>query len=232
MKNIFKHKAFHISLNVLFYTIIVLLVLFALANIKVKKVNNIANIFGYGFLSVQSNSMSGELEDSFEKGDLIFVKMLSEESRNNLKVGDIVTYYDVSIRAFNTHRIVEIDFEEEVVVTQADTNPTTNEVNSIPDKPIGLSQVISIYQSSQPNLGSTLDYMQSPTGFALIVIVPVALIFLYEGIILVKNIVAINREKIENKYKDDLQKTHELLEIEKEKIKQELIRELKNQENV
>lgn len=232
MKKVLKHKAFKISLNAVFYIVIISLVLFALANIKVKKVNNIANVFGYGFLSVQSNSMYGELDDSFEQGDLIFVRMLSDESRGNLQVGDIVTYYDTSIRAFNTHRIVEIDFDEQIVITQADYNSATNQVNTTPDKPIALSQVISLYQSSQPNLGTTLDYMQSPTGFALIVIVPVALIFLYEGAILVKNIIAINHEKIEKKYKEDLKHTHELLEIEKEKIKQELMKELKNQENV
>lgn len=232
MKKVLKHKAFKISINAVFYIVIISLVLFALANIKVKKVNNIANVFGYGFLSVQSNSMYGELDDSFEQGDLIFVRMLSDESRGNLQVGDIVTYYDTSIRAFNTHRIVEIDFDEQIVITRADYNAATNQVNTTPDKPIALSQVISLYKSSQPNLGTTLDYMQSPTGFALIVIVPVALIFLYEGAILVKNIIAINHEKIEKKYKEDLKNTHELLEIEKEKIKQELMKELKNQENV
>ncbi len=53
---------------------------------------------------------------------MIFVKLLDETDRENLSVGDIVTYYDMSIRAFNTHRIVEINLEEDYLVTQADYN--------------------------------------------------------------------------------------------------------------
>ncbi len=230
MKKILKHKAFKISSNILFYTIIVLLMLFALANIKVKKENNIANIFGYGFLSVQSNSMYGDLDDSFEKGDMIFVRMLDEESRNTLQIGDIVTYYDMSIRAFNTHRIIEINQMEAFVITQADYNPVTSQPNTNPDQPIEFDQVISKYSSRTPKLGLVLDYMQSPSGFALTVILPVVLILAFEGFVMFRNIMLINKEKIETKYKEDLQRTHELLKIEKEKIKQELIKELKNQE--
>ena len=79
MKHIFNKKVVNISFNIIFYTMLVVLTLFALANMKVKNENNIANIFGYGFLSVQSNSMFGELDDSFEKGDMILVKMLSDQ---------------------------------------------------------------------------------------------------------------------------------------------------------
>ena len=74
-------KVLTITLNSLFYVIIVVLLIFSLANIKVKKENDIANVFGVGFLSVQSNSMLGDQEDSFEKGDMIFVKMLAIASK-------------------------------------------------------------------------------------------------------------------------------------------------------
>ncbi len=221
-----------IAMNVSFYMIIIALILFALANMKIKKENNIANIFGVGFLSVQSNSMFGESDDSFEKGDMIFVKLLDETERQNLEVGDIITYYDMSIRAFNTHRIVEINLEEDFVVTQADYNPVSQSENTSPDQPIKLDQAIAIYDGHVANLGTTLDYVQSPSGFAIVVILPVVIILFYEGFNLFRNIMALNKEKLETKYKDDLNRTHELLEIEKQKMREALLKELKQKEEL
>jgi len=223
-------KVLKIMMNVSFYMIIISLILFAVANMKIKKENNIANIFGVGFLSVQSNSMFGELDDSFEKGDMIFVKLLDESKRENLVVGDIITYYDMSIRAFNTHRIVEINLEEDYIVTQADYNQVSQSQNTAPDQPIKLDQAIAIYDGHVANLGSTLDYVQSPSGFAVVVILPVVIILFYEGFNLFRNIMALNKEKLESKYKDDLKRTHELLEIEKQKMREALINELKQKE--
>jgi signal peptidase len=223
-------KGLKIMMNISFYVIIIGLILFAVANTKIKKENNIANIFGYGFLSVQSNSMLGELDDSFEKGDMIFVKLLDETDRENLAVGDIITYYDMSIRAFNTHRIVEINLEENYLVTQADYNQVSESTNTAPDQPIALDQAIAIYDGHIANLGTTLDYVQSPSGFAVVVILPVVIILFYEAFKLFKNIMALNKEKLELKYKEDLDKTHELLEIEKQKMREALIKELRQKE--
>jgi signal peptidase len=223
-------KVFKLSLNVVFYSIIIVLILFSIANMKIKKENNIANIFGFGFLSVQSNSMYGNLDDSFEKGDMIFVNLLDETERQNLSVGDIITYYDMSIKTFNTHRIVEIKLEEDYLITQADYNQVSQSQNTSPDQPITLDQAIAVYDGHVANLGSTLDYVQSPSGFAVVVILPVVIMLLVEGFKLFKNIMALNKEKLESKYKDDLNRTHELLEIEKQKMREALIKELKQKE--
>ena len=217
-------------MNVGFYVIIIALILFAIANMKIKNENNIAHIFGVGFLSVQSNSMYGDSDDSFEKGDMIFVKLMHENERQNLTVGDIITYYDFSIRAFNTHRIVEINQEEDYIITQADYNPVSESMNTTPDQPIQFEQVIAIYNGHIANLGSTLDYVQSPNGFAVVVILPVVIILCYEGFILFRNIMILNKEKLESKYKVDLNRAHELLEIEKQKMREALIKELKQKE--
>ena len=223
-------KTIKITMNISFYVVIISLILFAVANMRIKKENNIANIFGFGFLSVQSNSMYGDLDDSFEKGDMIFVKLLDETSKKSLNIGDIVTYYDMSIRAFNTHRIVKINLEEDYIITQADYNPVAESTNTSPDQPITFDQVIAVYDRHVANLGTTLDYVQSPNGFAVVVILPVVIILFYEGFKLFRNIMILNREKIESKYKEDLNRTHELLEIEKQKIREALIKELRQKE--
>ena len=58
--------------------------------------------------------MFGPEDDNFEQGDMIFVKMLETEDVYDLKKGDVVTYFDITINAFNTHRIVEINKEEKI----------------------------------------------------------------------------------------------------------------------
>lgn len=221
-------KVLSISLNSLFYLIIILLLIFSLANIKVKKENDIANIFGTGFLSVQSNSMFGDQEDSFEQGDMIFVKMLDEESVKELLPGDIVTYFDMTIKEFNTHRIVEINLEEEYIITQADYNYIGQNTNTQPDQPIGFDQALATYSTKISGLGNTLDYIQSPTGFALFVILPVVVILAFEGFTLGRNILQLNRSKMEEKYELEKEDQKALLESEKEKMRQEILAELKN----
>lgn len=212
-----------ISVNTLFYLVIALLLVFSLANIKVKKENDIANIFGRGFLAVQSESMSGDSSDSFNMGDMIFVKMLDAESRTELAVGDIVTYFDLTLRAFNTHRIIDVfeNDDELFFVTQGDNTPAA-------DQPIRASDALAVYQSKWGGVGTTLDYLQSPTGFALFVILPVVFVLIFEGVILARNVLALNRAKMEEKYALEKEKTMVDLEAEKGKIRAQIMEELKN----
>lgn len=224
-------KVLSISLNSLFYLIIVLLLIFSIANIQVKKENDIANIFGSGFLSVQSNSMFGDQDDSFEKGDMIFVRMLNEESVKELQVGDIVTYFDMTIKQFNTHRIVEINLEEEFLITQADYNYIGQNTNTQPDQPIEFDQVLAKYSSKISGLGNTLDYVQSPTGFALFIILPVVFILGFEGFKLGRNIIQLNRAKMEEQFASEKQDQKAQLESEKEKMRQEILAELNKEKD-
>jgi len=212
-----------ISVNTLFYIVIAVLLVFSVANIQVKKENDIANVFGRGFLSVQSESMSGDLDDSFEMGDMVFVKMLNDSDRENLVVGDIVTYFDLTIRAFNTHRIIEIyeNDGEMFLITQGDNTPG-------PDQPIRAAEAKALYMSKWSDFGTRLDYLQSPTGFALFIILPVVFILIFEGVILVRNVLALNKVKMEEKYTLEKEKTVVDLEAEKEKIRAQIMEELKN----
>lgn len=210
------------TLNVLFYMTITFLLIFSIANIRVKQENDIANVFGTGFLSVQSDSMAGSESNSFNKGDLIFVNMISTSQKELLQVGEIVTFYDSTIKAFNTHRIVEvIDMNGEIYfVTQGDNV-------SVPDAlPIHYTQVLATYKSNIVGLGSTLDYLQTSTGFALMIILPVILILLVEGFLLTKNFMAVHKIRYEENFKQIEQKAMSDLELEKERIRKQILQEL------
>lgn len=214
-----KNKSIFRILNILFYTIIIVLVLFSIANIQIKRENDIANIFGIGFLAVQSDSMEGNQQNSFNQGDLIFVKLLDDESKSSLKIGDVVTFYDMSIREFNTHRIVDIDHEIGAVITKGD-KATAN------DTPMLINSILATHTMTIPNLGNAIDYIQSPVGFLLFVILPVFILFVFEGIGLVKNIMVMNREKYEEEFKEKVSEQARLTELEKEQIRKQVLEEL------
>ncbi len=214
-------KSIKILGNTFFYFVIVFLVLFSFATMQIKREDNIANVLGTGFLSVQSNSMQGSAKDNFNKGDIIFVRMLNEQSRTNLKVGDIITFYDYNIKAFNTHRIVDIEEISGEVYIQTKGDNTSGF-----DNPILLEQALAIYQSQVSGLGNTLDDLQKPTGFALFVILPVAILLIFEGIVLSRNVLALNRAKIEEKFSLEKEKAQLDLEAEKEKMRQQILAEL------
>ncbi|PKK99248.1 MAG: signal peptidase I [Tenericutes bacterium HGW-Tenericutes-2] len=210
-----------VSLNGIFYAVIIFLVLFSVASIKLKSQADIANIFQTGFLSVQSDSMTGDNKDSFNQGDVILVSMLNDQSRSHLQVGDIVTFYDMRIRSHNTHRIVLIEYidGEAFLITKGD-NATEA------DRPIHISEALSVHRQTIPGIGNMLDYLQSPVGFALFVILPVLVLLLLEGAFLVRFLLVMNKEKLELKFKKEVQIVNQSLESEIEAIRKEILREL------
>ncbi len=233
MKNtsIFK-KVLKGTFNFIFYTAIIFLLVFSIANMKVQREDNVANIFGIGMLSVQSSSMESGTDEAIMTHDLIFVRMLDEESRSELQVGDVITYfaYDlepdnplVDISGFNTHRIVSIDVVDgQTYLTTRGDNPSITKN----DAPIRLDEAISIYSGSKLNQGgSALDYLQTSAGFAIFIVVPVILLLIFEGVLLARNIMAVNKEKLQAQYA----KEKEDLAAEKEKMRAQILAELKQQ---
>lgn len=235
-------KITKITLNVLFYVVIVFILLFAIANMKVKTTGDIPNIFGSGFLSVQSDSMDGNQEDSFKQGDLIFVNMLNDKERAELEVGDIVTFYGSFYNEttkqrdtfLNTHRIVEIsytDTDEMVLVTQGDKvaemagrkygeggeNDDTNYES------LFASEAIAVHKSTWGGAGNTLDFLRSPVGFGVFIVIPAVLILIVEAYFLIKNVLKMNKEKMEKEYqaKDEAMRKQIMEELKQQQAKEE-----------
>ncbi len=215
--------------NVIFYAVIVFLMIFSIANIRVQREDNLANVFGVGMLSVQSDSMKG----TFETGDLLFVSMLGEDDFANLEIGDVVTYYDTSLEAFNTHRIVAIDRVERMLTTQADYNYESPGDPTFADKSVSFDSVIATYNGSMiAGLGNSLDYLQTPVGFALFIILPVLLVLIFEGVLLARHVMALNREKLEVKYAEERELAAQSIESERERMRAEILAEMKKEKAI
>lgn len=243
--------------NVVFYAIIILLFLFSLMNINAGNgTQNFPNLFGKGMLSVESNSMErnpggynpAEWETysigEIKKGDLVYDDVFNGDL-NSLKIGDVITFYDSAIDALNTHRIVYIG--DTFVVTEGDYVVTQSTTNSLyydatltdTAKNQNLEDSRSIQIVTTANIKGVVTGVSSGAGSVLsnirqnwlfYFVIPVAVILLLEIVFVIKNFLDLRNEKNKASLADDKEAMLAELEAEKEKMRQELLAELRAQQ--
>lgn len=244
-----------IALNVVFYLLILLVLLFSISNIRAKNKNDqIPNIFGKGYLNVLSDSMTGDNEDSFNTGDMIIVKIANKKNISKLEVGNIVTFYDYRLAsnkgagsALDTHRIVYIDktnndsyvyytvgdkiakqLNFDASKLNADNYLTIlNSLGSNNYQAFGSTEIRGIYSGKWSGFGKTIQAINN--HFIAIIIVPVAILLVFEIGVLVLNIMRAREEKLKLEMKETSQglaNQETISADEKEKLKAELRAEL------
>lgn len=202
---------------------IVIWLVFAISMVSVVVALNsnnggVPNIFGFGYLSVQSDSMTG----TFEEGDLIFIRTTNSESvfqagENGVKDGDVITFYDTigGKIVFNTHRVVGVNENGGVnyYTTRGDKYTTGNEyllevgssseyeeVDNIHNDRAKktANEVVAIYTGYHiAGAGLVFDFMQSSAGFFVVVVLPLAALFIYQVINFALMMAKFKREEIE-----------------------------------
>lgn len=244
-----------IALNVVFYILILLVLLFSISNIRAKNKNDqIPNIFGKGYLNVLSDSMTGDNKDSFNTGDMIIVKNANKKNISKLEVGNIVTFYDYRLAsnkgagsALDTHRIVYIDktnndsyvyytvgdkiakqLNFDASKLNADNYLTIlNSLGSNNYQAFGSTEIRGIYSGKWSGFGKTIQTINN--HFIAIIIVPVAILLVFEIGVLVLNIMRAREEKLKLEMKEtsqELANQETISADEKEKLKAELRAEL------
>lgn len=244
-----------IALNVVFYILILLVLLFSISNIRAKNKNDqIPNIFGKGYLNVLSDSMTGDNKDSFNTGDMIIVKIANKKNISKLEVGNIVTFYDYRLAsnkgagsALDTHRIVYIDktnndsyvyytvgdkiakqLNFDASKLNADNYLTIlNSLGSNNYQAFGSTEIRGIYSGKWSGFGKTIQTINN--HFIAIIIVPVAILLVFEIGVLVLNIMRAREEKLKLEMKEtsqELANQETISSDEKEKLKAELRAEL------
>lgn len=184
----------------------------------------------------------------FDNHAMVVVDMLNEESRKHLKVGDVITYYDGTIQALNTHRIVYVDVDQNgnnlSYITMGD-----RAVYQQKDVWSGNSWKIEHYEdvigqqtktlnvdstdikakvtSVNPGAGDFIKNIRANWLFYFVI--PVAILLVIEVVLVVKNIFDLRREK--NKAIDLADHEAQMAELqsEKERMRQELLAELRAQ---
>jgi signal peptidase len=177
-------------------------------------------------LPVLTDSMNGkdeyyettgfDIKTRFKSGDLVIAK--TPENNRTLKVGDIVTYVGNvnGYEALITHRIVEVidtdnDGLMDSYVVMGDVVTARETLN--PDK------VLAVYKNHLKGVGAAINWLQNPTNFLLVIVIPLALLFIYNIILVVRMVMEYKMQKAKE------QASSEAVVIDEEEIKRKAIEE-------
>lgn len=253
-------KILVIAGNVVFYSVIILLFLFSLMNINAGNgTENFPNLFGKGVLSVESNSMerreNGYHPDEWntyaigeiKTGDLLYDDVFNGDI-SSLEIGQVITFYDSFIQALNTHRIVYIDLTNGYIITQGDLIVSTyvddshyyDKTNSDKAKNdmlvtnhnyaqiVHAEDIKGVVTGVKSGAGSVLSNIRQ--NWLWYFVLPVAIVLLLEIVFVIKNFLDLRHEKNKASLADDKEAMLAELEAEKEKMRQELLAELRAQQ--
>ena len=165
-------RAGTVVLSVILWAIILVAALYAFTTMATRDNQNVANIFGYTPLTVQSDSMV----PTFASGDLIFIKKCDPAT---LKEGDIICFHTIidNEYALNTHRIESIESvgDARSYTTIGDNNNGITDQHVISD-----GDIVGKYVGHLTGFGKVMDFLSSSTGFLIVIILPMMLFFIYQ----------------------------------------------------
>lgn len=124
--------------------IVVLIVIMAVLLVGVR-------LIGFDVFSV----LSGSMEPTYHVGSLIYVK---DVSADEIQVGDPITFVMNDDLVVATHRVVEIDAENQYFYTKGDAN------DYVDGSPVHFNNLIGKPVFSIPYLGYFSDFVQNPPG--------------------------------------------------------------------
>ncbi len=162
------------------------------------------SILGIHVFSIQTESMHPTLK----AGDLIFGTAVKDSG--DLQLGDVITYWTVinGERVLNTHRIHEIEDNGTHLsfVTKGDAN-TSADAMTVHER-----EVVAKFTNVKVNgLGKVFDYLQTSTGFLLVVVVPVFLFFLFHLVQFFQVLFEYQNVKNRIKYEQERGRTEDLI---------------------
>ena len=165
--------------------------------------NGVPNIFGLRLFSIQTDSMYPELMP----GDLVIGTNVKD--KGDLRPNDIITYWTIidGERVLNTHRIIEIYDGGGYWIFQ-----TKGDNNTIEDPlTVHESEVVAQYKFRIPGIGKVFNYLQTSTGFLLVVVLPVFIFFIYHLVQFFRVLFEYQNVKNRIKYEQERGRTEDLI---------------------
>lgn len=164
------NKVINIVVNVILIIAIVFAVICTYVSFVTTSGNGVPSIFGLRLLSIQTPSMKPTIND----GDLAIATSVEPAE---LRPKDIITYWTVinGERVLNTHRIENIYDGGGYLIfeTKGDAN-TSVDILTVHEK-----EIVGKYQWRIPGVGKVFDYLQTGTGFFIVVVIPVFIFFIF-----------------------------------------------------
>ena len=170
--------------------------------------NGVPSILGLEFFSIQTDSMSPTLEP----GDLAICKVVKDVTE--LRVKDVITYWTVinGERVLNTHRIEAIYDGGSYLIfgTKGDNNTSADPLT------VHQSEIVGIWTENRiPGAGKVLDYLQTSTGFLIVIVIPVFLFFLFHLVQFFRVLFEYQNVKNRLKYEEERGRTEDIIEEKK-----------------
>ena len=157
--------------NVVLTVAIVLAIICTYVSFVSASGSGVPSILGIRPFSIQTESMYPTLKP----GDLIIDTAVDDASE--LEVGDIITYWTIinGERVLNTHRISAIYDGGGYLIfaTRGDNNSVEDALT------VHESEIVGQFKLRIGGLGKIFDYLQTSTGFLIVVVVPVLIFFIY-----------------------------------------------------
>lgn len=173
--------------------------------------NGVPSIFGIRIFSIQTESMYPTLLP----GDLIFDTGVKDPAE--LRKDDIITYWTVinGERVLNTHRIHEVYDGGGYLIfaTKGDNNTTADPLT------VHESEVVGKYSFRVQGLGKVFDYLQTSTGFLIVVVIPVLLFFLFHLVQFFRVLFEYQNVKNRIKYEQERGRTEDMIAEQERKQK-------------
>ncbi|MBE5958536.1 MAG: signal peptidase I [Lachnospiraceae bacterium] len=192
-------RVFEVAADILAWVLLIVAFFVTLTVLTSTKNDGVARLFGYTPMSVQSNSM----KPTFNKGDLILVKKVDD--LYSLKENDVITFYTIveDTKIINTHRIVKIEKKDNSIsfITRGDNNPVDDEIPVVPADIIGKWT-----GKSFGKVGVALDFVQTQKGFFICIIIPIAIIFLFELYKFIQTLIEVKTEGLQDVDEEEIKK--------------------------
>ena len=199
------------AVNALLVIAIVLAALCTYTSFVSTSGNGVPSILGVRVFSIQTESMYPTLEP----GDLILGTGVKDSS--TLREGDIITYWTVinGERVLNTHRIMQIYDGNGFLIfeTKGDKNTAVDALT------VHESEIVAKYTDIRlPGVGKVFDYLQTSTGFLIVVVIPVFLFFLFHLVQFFRVLFEYQNVKNRIRYEQERGKTEEVIAEQQRKM--------------
>lgn len=203
------NKVVSTIINVILIVAIVLAVMATYVSYVSTSGSGVPNILGMRLFSIQTDSMY----DTLLPGDLVIDTAVKDPA--TLKKDDIITYWTVidGERVLNTHRIVEIYDGNGYLIfaTKGDNNTSVDTLT------VHESEIVGKYAMRIPGVGKTFDYLQTSTGFLIVVVIPVIIFLIYQLIQFFRVLFEYQNVKSRIKFEQERGRTEDLIEEQKRK---------------
>lgn len=216
-------KAWNIISTALVWIVVavaVFMMIFTIISVNTFNRND-RNLFGLRLYVVLSDSMSAT---DFDAGDLVLVKQVDPTT---LKEGDIIAYQSQNSENYGatvTHKI-------RAKTTDANGNPgfiTYGTTTGVDDETVVTYPfILGKYQLALPKVGTFFQFLKTPQGYIVCILIPFLLLILYQGVNCVKIFRMYKAEQMA-----ELEAEKQALAAERKKSEEMMARLLQMQENM